>query len=143
VNPRILIAMLTWLAAALFLASWFLPVMENTTGWEAFRYALAPLVPFRDLENQASQENVPRVLSALTNLVFVLLFVLWLTRQMFRPGMFVRVALACMLLNLYWPVMAWRSGELRTLLAGYYVWEGAFMFLTAAAIVTAFEARRT
>ena len=132
-----------WPAAAAFLASWFLPVMENTSGWEAVRYAMAPLAPFRDAANAASQENIPQVLSALTNLVFVLLFVLWLLKQMFRPGLFVRIALACLLLNLYWPVMAWRNGELRVLLAGYYVWEAAFVLLTAAAVVTAFAARRT
>lgn len=132
-----------WLAAIAFLASWFLPVMDNTRGWEAFRYALAPLLPFRDVGSQTSQENIPQVLSALTNVVFILLFVLWLIKQMFRPGMFVRIAIACALLNLYWPVMALRNGELRVLLTGYYVWEAAFVLVTAAAIVTAFAARRT
>ena len=34
---------LAWTAAALFTASWFLPVLEDVPGWMAFRYALAPL----------------------------------------------------------------------------------------------------
>ena len=135
--------MLSWSAAAAFLASWFLPVLPDVPGWMAFRYALAPLVPFRDAGQLAWDDNVPQVLSALTNVVFILLFALWLAKQMFRPGMFVRIALACVLLNLYWFVRAWREKGLQDLLFGYYVWLGAFMLMLAAAIVTAFEARRT
>ena len=140
-NDKRLIALLMWLGAVAFLASWFLPVMEGMPGWEAFRYALAPLVPFRDGSTQTSEENIPQVLSALTNVVFVILFVLWLVKQQFRPGLFVRISLACLLINLYWPVMAWRSGELATLRSGYYAWEAAFALLTAAAIITAFASR--
>ncbi len=42
-----------WLGALAFLASWFLPVLDDVPGWMAFRYALAPLVPFRDAGSQA------------------------------------------------------------------------------------------
>jgi hypothetical protein len=143
VNDQKLIAPLMWLAALAFLASWFLPVADRMPGWEAFRYALAPLIPFRDAGTEASQENIPQVLSALTNLVFVILFVLWLAKQMFRPGLFVRIALACLLMNLYWPVMAWRSDQLGALRSGYYAWEAAFALVAAAAVLTAFAARRT
>jgi hypothetical protein len=136
-------AILIWSAAAAFLASWFLPVLPEVPGWMAFRYALAPLVPFRDAGQLAWDDNVPQVLSALTNVVFILLFALWLAKQMFRPGMFVRIALACVLLNLYWFVRAWREKGLQDLLFGYYVWLGAFTLMLAAAVVTAFEARRT
>jgi hypothetical protein len=138
---------LLWAAGLAFLASWFLPVLPQVPGWMAFRYALAPLVPFRDAATLAWDDNVPQVLSALTNLVFVILFALWLARQMFRPGLFVRIALACVLLNLYWFVRAWREKGLQDLLFGYYVWLGAFALLLAAAVVhamaTASEARRT
>jgi hypothetical protein len=136
-------AILIWSAAAAFLASWFLPVLPEVPGWMAFRYALAPLVPFRDAGQLAWDDNVPQVLSAVTNVVFILLFALWLAKQMFRPGMFVRIALACVLLNLYWFVRAWREKGLQDLLFGYYVWLGAFTLMLAAAVVTAFEARRT
>jgi hypothetical protein len=135
---------LVWTAAAAFLMSWFLPVLDDVPGWMAFRYALAPLIPYRDAGNLARDDNVPQVLSALTNVVFVILFGLWQARQMFRPGLLVRVTLACVLLNLYWFVMAWRDGQgLSSLKAGYYVWLLAFALLLVAATVTAFASRRT
>lgn len=135
---------LTWLAAAAFLASWFLPVLDDVPGWMAFRYALAPLVPFHGAGDIAWEDSVPQVLSALTNVMFVILFGLWLARQMFRPGMFVRLTLACLLLNLYWFVMAWRDPHgLSELLYGYYVWMLAFALMFAVAVLSAFASRRT
>ena len=70
---------LAWTAAALFAASWFLPVLDDVPGWMAFRYALAPLVPFRDRDagSVGWEDSAPQLMSALTNLVFVLLFALW------------------------------------------------------------------
>lgn len=137
-------ASLFWLSAAAFAASWFLPVLDDVPGWMAFRYALAPLVPYRDAGNASWEDNVPQVLSALTNVMYVVLFALWLARQMFRPGLFVRVSLACLLLNLYWFVLAWRdSNGLADLRYGYYVWMLAFALMFAVAVLTAFEARRT
>lgn len=139
-----LIAPLAWLSAVAFAASWFLPVLDDVPGWMAFRYALAPLVPYRDAGHQAWDDNVPQVLSALTNVMYVILFGLWLAKQMFRPGMFVRLALVCVLLNLYWFVQAWRDNQgLADLLYGYYVWMAAFTLMLAVAVLTAFEARRT
>ena len=134
---------LAWLAALAFLASWFLPVLEDVPGWQAFRYALAPLVPFRDAGAMPWDDNIPQVLSALTNVMFVILFALWIARQMFRPGMFVRLSLACLLLNLYWLVKAWREDRLADLLYGYYVWLFAFALMFAVAVLTAFASRRT
>lgn len=134
---------LAWLAALAFLASWFLPVLEDVPGWMAFRYALAPLVPFRDAVAMPWDDNIPQVLSALTNVMFAILFALWIARQMFRPGMFVRLALACLLLNLYWLVKAWREDGLADLLYGYYVWLSAFALMFAVAVLTAFASRRT
>ena len=77
-------------------------MLEDVPGWMAFRYALAPLVPYRDLEPGAWEDSAPQVMSALTNVVFVILFALWAVKQSPRPGMFIRIALACFLLNLYW-----------------------------------------
>lgn len=139
-----LIRALAWLAAAAFLVSWFLPVLSEVPGWMAFRYALAPLVPYRDAGNAAWEDNVPQVLSALTNVMFVILFGLWVARQMFRPGLFVRITLACLLLNLYWFVLAIRDRQgLDDLLYGYYVWMLAFALFFAVAVLTAFASRRT
>ncbi len=136
------IRILMWLAAASFLASWFLPATDAVVGWEAFRYALSPLVPFRQL-GSLGDHAVPAVLSALTNVMFVVLMLLWITRQMFRPGMFVRLAIACFVLNLYWPAQAWRDHELASLRTGYFLWLAAFALVLAASILNAFEARRT
>jgi len=135
--------LLAWTAGAAFAASWFLPVLEDVPGWAAFRFALAPLVPYGDVGDLAWEESVPQVLSALTNLVFVILFALWVTRQTVRPGLFVRVALACFLLNLYWFVKAWRGDGIHDLLVGYYVWMAAFGLLLGVAILIAFASRRT
>jgi hypothetical protein len=137
-----LIRALAWSAAVLFLASWFLPALDAVPGWMAFRYALAPLVPFRDAGTIGWEDSAPQVMSALTNVVFMILFALWATKQSPRSGMFVRIALACLLLNLYWFVKAWREGALDDLLWGYYVWLAAFGLLLAVAIVIALATRR-
>ena len=132
-----------WAAAAAFAASWFLPVLEDVPGWAAFRYALAPLVPFRDAGAGGFEDSVPRVMSALTNLVFIILFVLWQSARPVRDGLFVRIAIACLILNLYWFVTAWRGNDVGDLLIGYYVWLAAFALLLALAIVIASANRRT
>jgi hypothetical protein len=138
-----LIAVLAWTAAAAFAASWFLPVLEDVRGWMAFRYALAPLVPFRNVGEIGWDDAAPQVMSALTNVVFVILFVLWASKQSPRPGMFVRITLACFLINLYWFVNIWRDNSLKDLLFGYYVWLSAFALLLGVAILIAYEGRRT
>ena len=134
---------LVWTATAAFAASWFLPVLPDVPGWMAFRYAFAPLVPYAAAGDLAMEDSIPHVLSALTNVVFVVLAALWLTGQRMRPGTFVRISLACFLLNLYWPVKAIREGGLRDILAGYYVWQAAFALLLAVAVMAAVASRRT
>jgi hypothetical protein len=138
-----LMRILGWTAAAAFLASWFLPVLKDVPGWMAFRYALAPLVPFRDAGAVAWEDSAPRVMSALTNVVFVILFVLWQIKQPVRPGLFVRITIACFVLNLYWFVTAWRDHSVGDLLVGYYVWLAAFGMLLALAAFIASSSRRT
>jgi hypothetical protein len=134
---------LGWTAGAAFAASWFLPVLVDVPGWMAFRYALAPLVPYSSAGELPWDEFVPQVLSALTNVVFVILFALWATKQTLRPGLFVRITIACFLLNLYWFVSALRERELKDLLIGYYVWLAAFALLLAVSALIAFAGRRT
>jgi hypothetical protein len=41
--PTTLAGRLAWAAALLWLASWFLPAVEEIAGWQAFRYALSSL----------------------------------------------------------------------------------------------------
>jgi hypothetical protein len=133
-----------WTAGAAFAASWFMPVLAEVPGWMAFRYALAPLIPYSNAGDQTWEDSVPQVLSALTNIVFIILFALWVANQRVRPGLFVRITLACFLLNLYWFVQFWRDEQgLKDLLAGYYVWMAAFALLLGAAVVTAVADRRT
>jgi hypothetical protein len=138
-----LIKILIWTAAVAFTASWFLPVLEGVPGWMAFRYALAPLVPFRDAGSIAWDDSAPQVMSALTNLVFMILVALWLAKQSVRPGLLVRITIACFVLNLCWFVKGWREDGLQDLLFGYYVWLSAFALLLAAAALTASASRRT
>ena len=134
---------LVWTAGAAFAASWFLPVLPDVPGWMAFRYALAPLVPYSDAGALAWDDSIPQVLSALTNLVFVILFALWVTKQNVRPGLLVRITLACFVLNLYWFVKAWRERGLNDLLVGYYVWLVAFALLLVVALIIVVANRRT
>jgi len=136
---------LAWTASALFIASWFLPVLPDVPGWMAFRYALAPLVPYQGRETGMIgwEDSVPQIMSALTNLVFVILVSLWASRQSPRPGMFVRITLACFLLNLYWLVKAIREDGLQDLMIGYYAWLAAFALLLTVSILIAFASRRT
>ena len=134
---------LAWTAAAAFAASWFLPVLDDVPGWMAFRYALAPLVPFREAGSIAWDDSAPQVMSAATNVVFVVLFGLWASDQSVRPGLFVRIAIACFILNLYWLVRATREESLQDLLIGYYVWLAAFALLLAMASLIAYASRQT
>lgn len=134
---------LGWIAAVAFTASWFLPVLKDVPGWMAFRYALSPLIAYGPSGESSVEDAVPHVMSALTNVMFVILFVLWAIKQSPRPGLFVRIAIACFILNLYWFVNAWRDHSVGDLLVGYYVWETAFALLLAVSVLIAFASRRT
>jgi hypothetical protein len=132
-----------WTAGAAFAASWFMPVLPDIPGWMAFRHALAVLVPYGDAVDLPWDESAPQAMSALTNVVFVILFALRVAKQAVRPGLFVRIAIACFVLNLYWFVTAWRANGVNDLMIGYYVWLASFGLLLGAAILTAVASRRT
>ncbi len=134
---------LVWTAGAAFAASWFTPVLADVPGWMAFRYALAPLVPYSPASDLNWDDSIPQVLSALTNVVFIILFALWALKQPVRLGLFVRITIACFVLNLYWFVRALRERGLSDLLFGYYLWLAAFALLVGVAAIIAFENRRT
>jgi len=114
------------LAAVCFLAAWFLPAASEVPGWMAFRYAMASLWPYQDAAPAGIEDAVPQVLSALTNVVFVVMFVNLFAQKVTRPGLYFRVAIACFVLNLYWFVQLLRDGTLSDLHIGYYVWLVAF-----------------
>ena len=118
-----------WFAAACFLASWFLTAVPDVPGWMAFRYALAPLWPYGQASARGAEEIVPQVASALTNVVFVIMFVMVSLGKVRRPGLFFRVTIICFVMNLYWFVQFARDGSLDDLRIGYYVWLAAFALL--------------
>jgi hypothetical protein len=117
------------LAAACFLASWFLPVGAEVPGWMAFRYAMSPLWPYGDTSPADVEDAIPQVASALTNVVFPIMFVMAMRGTVRRPSLFFRVAIICFVANLYWFVQLWRDGSLRDLLIGYYVWVLGFALM--------------
>jgi len=132
---------LAWAAALCWIAAWFLPVIEDYSGWAAFRAALGG--PFRDPFPVGGEEAVPQVLSALTNVVFALMFVTWLRARLSQPVLFLKIAIACLLLNCYWLVQMLRAGKASGLLVGYYVWLAAFALLVAVGAISVVSARRT
>lgn len=130
-----------WAAAACWLTSWFLPVVDDYPGWAAFWAALN--APFRGAIQSSAEDSVPSVLSALTNVVFLALWLGWARQRMTRATLFLKMALTCLLVNLYWLVQALRDGNAGDLLGGYYAWLAAFALLLALAILNVVSARRT
>jgi hypothetical protein len=133
--------LICWSAAGCWLVAWFLPAIEGYPGWAAFRAALAG--PFRENFPLRGDDSVPQVLSALTNVVFVVLLVYWQRGLVSRPTLFLKIAIACLLVDLYWLVQMLRAGERSVLLAGYYVWLLAFLLLVALGAISVVSARRT
>jgi len=132
---------LAWCALACWLASWFLPVLDDHSGWAAFRAAIEG--PFRDPFPTRGEDAIAQFLSALTNVGFVALFLHWIRGRVARPWLFAKLALFCLVLNLYWLVESIRAGESRALLAGYYAWLAAFALLVASGAISAVSDRRT
>jgi hypothetical protein len=130
-----------WSSAACWLLSWFLPVIEGYRGWAAFRAALE--APFRAEFPVRGDDVVPQVLSALSHVAFVVLFANWQRRQVTRPQLFLKIAIACLLLNLYWLVEMLRAGERSALLVGYYLWLAAFALMVTLGILSVASDRRT
>ena len=94
-------------AALLWLGSWLLPVLDDA---------------------------VPHVLSAATNGAFIILVAHVELNRISRPGLFLRVAIACLILNLYWLVQLVRDGSADELRAGYYAWLAAFALLVVSGV---------
>jgi hypothetical protein len=132
---------LAWTAAAAWLAAWFLPVMEDYRGWDAFRAALE--APFRHAFPTPPEDAVPQVFSALTNLAFPVMLAMLVRRRVVHHARFLKVAIICLVIDHYWLVLAVRSNEWKSLLAGYYVWLAAFYLLTLLAAINAASNRRT
>jgi hypothetical protein len=88
--------------------------------------------PYHTAEPRAVEDAAPQVLSALTNVVFVVMFTLLMTGKVARPGLYFRIGIACFAVDLYWLAEAVRHGALRDLRIGYYAWLAAFALLVLA-----------
>jgi hypothetical protein len=130
-----------WSAAACWMGAWFLPVIDGYPGWAAFRAALQG--PFRENFPVQGDDAVPQLLSALTNVAFAALFVRWRRGRISHWTLFLKIAIACLLIDLYWLVQMLRTGPYDVLLVGYYVWLLAFALLVALGAVNVVSARRT
>ena len=131
---------LGWGAAACWLASWFLPVMKTTRDGRHFARAVEG--PFREKFRTPGEDAVPQVLSALTNVVFVCCS-RTAAPGLTRPALFLQVAIACLLLNLYWLVQMLRAASTPVWLRGYYAWLLAFALLVVLGAISVVSARRT
>jgi hypothetical protein len=132
---------LTWVAAVAWLASWFLPVIDGYPGWAAFRAAIEG--PFRHTFPTAPEDAIPQVFSALTNVAFALMFFMLVRNRIVHHGRFLRVAIICLVLDLYWLMQAVRANEWQSLLSGYYLWLAAFALLVAISAINVVSSRRT
>ncbi len=132
---------LAWCALACWLVSWFLPVVQGYAGWEAFLEAAG--APFRDPSPTRGELGITLVASALTNVAFLALILSWIRGHVMRPALFAKLALFCLILDLFWLVEMLRATESPRLLAGYYTWIAGFALLAAAGFVSAASARRT
>ena len=135
------VRVLTWLAAAAWLASWFLPVIAGDPGWAAFRAAIEG--PFRHSFPTPPEDAIPQVFSALTNVAFPIMFVMLIRGRVVHHARFLRVAIICLVLDLYWFVQAVRANEWRSLLAGYWMWLTAFALLVVIGVISVVSDRRT
>ena len=137
---------LVWTAGAAWLASWFLPVMDDAWGCQAFRYSISGVWPYHGTRPSDAEDAIPLLLGACTNFAFVAMIAMLLRNRVTRPGLFFRVALACLLIDLYFPVQAARAEglqALRELLIGYWAWLLAFVLVCVVGGFSAFSNRRT
>jgi hypothetical protein len=125
---------IVWLATLLWAASWLLPVVDDINGWQAFRYAVSSLWPYQGHQSNEVDDAVPHVLSAMTNVAFIILVAHVELGRVTRPGLFLRVAIACLVLDLYWVVQLLRDGSAGDLQPGYYAWLAAFALLVVSGV---------
>jgi hypothetical protein len=131
------------LAAVAHALGWLLPVIEDYRGWQAFRVAFSPVWPYESFEIDSGGLLVLSVASALTNAVFLVLWVALITgfaSTLRRAKTLVFVAAALTLLDLHWPLST--RGAPITLESGYFVWVGSFAALALAAFLEVRAARR-
>jgi len=119
-------------AGCAYLLSWFLPVTDGFPGWQAFRASLGPIWPYESSELLPWPYVVVAASGALTNVLFVAVFVdLATRRRLGRVPVVLALAVAAGI-NLCWLVI---TGDGRTdLRIGYYLWVCSFLILIGAAV---------
>ena len=118
---------------------WLLPVVQDNRGWQAFRVALSPLLPYEGFRIEPGVLLVLSVASALTNGLFVALAAMLVLREG-RAKAVLWAAAGATLLNLHWPISM--GDESRQLAAGYFIWVVSFALLALAAFLALPRARR-
>jgi hypothetical protein len=118
------------IAAAAFLASWFLPVMPELDGWQAFRLAVSPVWRFSGFTFSRWYEAASAVASALTNAAFIVsLIVIVFCRACATRWLAAGLALAGVF-NLWWIIVL--REDARAFGFGYYSWVASFVLLAFA-----------
>jgi hypothetical protein len=125
---------LIFVAWALHLAAWFLPVVKANDvhpffpGWKAFRYAACGVWPCEGIKFQTLHHAVLATISVLTTLFFIfcsLWFVLRGSGSLRRP--FAWAAAAAFAFNTHWIVIF--GSDRSALTIGYFLWLSSFLFL--------------
>ncbi len=122
------------IAAVVYIASWVTPVLhdkagDDVFGWDAFRFALMPVWPWRGMPGFRSILDFVGVLSAMTN-VLVPLAIAWLasTRKRGQPIVFATL-IAAAAVNTVW---TFDKDVRESLFVGYFLWWSSFVVLAAA-----------
>jgi hypothetical protein len=125
-------ARVTLLAAVIAnVLGWLLPAFSDQRGWAAFVFALSPLWDYRHFQNEGLGLLAFIVLSALTNVLFVVLAAALALGASRRAKAVLYAAAAATLLNLYWQILL--EDDRGRLQSGYFVWVVSFALLALAA----------
>lgn len=125
-------ARVTLLAAVIAnVLGWLLPAFSDERGWAAFVFALSPLWDYRHFQNEGLGLLAFIVLSALTNVLFVVLAAALALGASRRAKAVLYAAAAATLLNLYWQILL--EDDRGRLQSGYFVWVMSFALLALAA----------
>lgn len=132
-------------AIVTYVAAWLLPAAEGADslidgvlpGWEAVRFAAG----YDDYADNAILNVLVRA-TAWTNLIFVgvIAFVSFDRRHMRHSLLLCVLLIVCTILNAHWIIIAAADadgGGVDALRAGYWLWLGAFVALSTAAVLRA------
>jgi Protein of unknown function (DUF3024) len=118
-------------AACSYVLAWFLPVLGDYVGWQAFRIALSSIWPYQGFVGGSLYISAVDILSALTNVAFVVCLVGLVARWRMKRSFVVSLLAAAAALDVSWFVsMGDDRGKLRI---GYYLWVCSFIVLALGA----------